>query len=278
MKNILFLFLFLIPISLKAHSSFFPKNQIEPDNDSKGSHIDKQGVIGGLFSNLKTHYAQEFKQKNIRFEVISSESSINAYATYDENDTPTIKITSGMINTTQLNRDAVQLVLCHELGHFLAGTPKKRRGNSQKLSWSSAEGQADFYATAHCLKKVMNFEQKSYRTQDDHLVPSRVQDEIDLICSNNQCQRIARASYIVAQLYAKLDFYPVPLSLTRKDHFQAYQTVLQYPNPQCRLDTMIAGALCENSLEINFNHPDSILKKCQQHTRPSCWFVNKSKD
>ena len=40
-------------------------------------------------------------------------------------------------------------MLCHELGHHLGGTPTK-----DSASWASTEGQADYFATLKCLRKV----------------------------------------------------------------------------------------------------------------------------
>src|SRR5690606_4595293 len=84
-----------------------------------------------------------------------ADKNINAYASLDMEDNPIINITGGMLTHPEMTSDAIGLIICHELGHFYGGSPKKLRGRSTKRSWSSAEGQADYFATAHCMKKLL---------------------------------------------------------------------------------------------------------------------------
>jgi hypothetical protein len=98
---------------------------------------------------LKKHYP------DLTITVKKSEK-YNAYATWNKQEKPEIILTTSVFENSFMNTDVLALLLCHEIGHFYGNSPKQRRGRSEKLSWSSAEGQADFYATAICMKKIIN--------------------------------------------------------------------------------------------------------------------------
>ncbi|MEK6578852.1 MAG: hypothetical protein AABZ55_06470, partial [Bdellovibrionota bacterium] len=49
--------------------------------------------------------------------------------------------------------DGFALVLCHELGHFLGGAPRKDRPN-----WASSEGESDYFGAMKCLRRVFDRE------------------------------------------------------------------------------------------------------------------------
>lgn len=50
--------------------------------------------------------------------------------------------------------DSYLALLCHEVGHRLGGPPFKTRPIDP--SWSSTEGQSDYFAASVCLKKVFS--------------------------------------------------------------------------------------------------------------------------
>ena len=87
---------------------------------------------------------------------------------------------------TGMSKDVLNLVLCHELGHFDGGLPKKFRGYSQMLSWSSAEGQADYFSTSVCFREVIESEApgptNSAPSYEAELSPSQI-CKTDKVCS-----------------------------------------------------------------------------------------------
>src|SRR5690606_13527496 len=76
---------------------------------------------------------------------------VNASATRDRDFNFVIKVSGAMAKQKGMDEDALLFILCHELGHHLGGAPKKKRGESDIDSWSSAEGQADYFAAKECL-------------------------------------------------------------------------------------------------------------------------------
>lgn len=119
-----------------------------------------------------------------------------------------IIIYSGLITKVPVKRTTLELILCHELGHHLGGTPLASR-----QGWSSSEGQADYYSTLECAKELKNI---SY---------DEMKKELE----------------ILAKFYAQIDRSPLQPSLNHVDSNIVNRTFFGYPNAQCRLDTLIAG-------------------------------------
>lgn len=117
-----------------------------------------------------------------------------------------IEVWGGMLNQAQMNQDVLTLLLCHELGHLLGGPPLKSRNG-----WSSTEGQADYYSTAHCARLMGLGEERFYESAQD-----------------------------LAHIYAKVtgEVYP---ELRTCDQGVVERTNFGYPSAQCRLDTLVAG-------------------------------------
>ncbi len=79
-----------------------------------------------------------------------------------------------------LTTDGLAMVACHEIGHFLGGEPKKLRGRSNKKSWSSAEGQADYYA-ARCLEVYFSKGSET-ENREESALSERVINEARRVC------------------------------------------------------------------------------------------------
>ena len=134
---------------------------------------------------------------------------INALA-YVTEEGAHIAMFGGMARAPYMNRDGLELILCHELGHHLAGPPIKK-----KSTWASAEGQADYFATNSCLKELWKGD---YR------------------------ERSITASLNVVKMIAEVSGDKLP-DIRTPDPLKVEVTELDYPSLQCRLDTFVAGTL-----------------------------------
>ena len=76
-------------------------------------------------------------------------SHVNAYAFRSQYRANGTLNSSGAYKTPTSNQDGLAAVVCHEIGHHLGGAPIK-----ENSSWSAGEGQADYYATLKCLRRV----------------------------------------------------------------------------------------------------------------------------
>lgn len=197
------------------------------------------------------------------------ESRINAHATRDDANNPVIVINGGLARHEEMTKDGLFLILCHELGHHFGGAPKSFRGSSKKRSWSSAEGQADYFATNKCMPRLIAEGVLDKTTSLKDLELKR--------CSSVECKQIAPAALSVGKLFATLkNEWKMP-SLDKKDSTSVYRTNYKHPVPQCRVDTFIAGILCSREYEVDFDNNDYKIGSClveelPEAARPSCWF------
>lgn len=127
-------------------------------------------------------------------------------------DSAQVLVYRGMAHRRELNRDALALVVCHELGHLYAGHPLKNEND-----FIAAEGQADYFATKHCIRKALViFDEKNIE------------------------ERAIEASKAVGEFLANNWGHKHP-RIDTPDESVVEATNLSYPTPQCRFDTYMAG-------------------------------------
>ena len=135
----------------------------------------------------------------------------------------------------QVSKAGYALILCHEVGHYVAGTPYRAGG-------ISAEGQADYWAMRACLGRIINQIEANSGGVGQQL------------CRGNQvCAKMANAGEEVGQWLNMLTGGRSRVSMLREDRNVVYRTNVMYPSVQCRLQTF------KNAI---FNRP-----------RPRCWYA-----
>ena len=249
--------LLLISNSITA-AECLPKNDLSfpksVDKNLLGDDLGLQMRVENQINHFKSVMSSIVKKqmkKQLLIKLDWDNPRVNASATRDDDNNPVLIILGGMARHPQLSPDGLYGILCHELGHHLAGTPKKRRGRSTKLSWSSAEGQADYFATTSCLPEI--FKRPNYSVNPSAYSDSKEVSYALQICEGEEdCARVNLAGLSMARVFASLKDYGEFPRLDAKDYNEAWETDLGHPRPQCRLDTYKAGVF--------------LLK------RPSCWF------
>lgn len=205
-------------------------------------------------------------------------AEVNAHATLDEDGTPKIIITGGMARHPEMNNDGLAFIFCHEAGHPFGGAPKQLRGQSQLRSWSSAEGQADYFAATKCLPTLFSDETENalalvlYPKEWVESARKKCKDARDT--NENLCARIILSGLTAGRVFASLkNSFKMP-NLDDNDSGVVGVTKYGHPRPQCRVDTVIAGANCEVAKEISFDVKDAKIGACGhiQGARPACWF------
>lgn len=147
----------------------------------------------------------------------------------------TISVGKDFLKYEGMTRDALDLVLCHELGHYLGAPPKKQNHMNNSGPWASGEGESDYFAGV-CLRKLWGS-----------------QGEAGSVI----VQRAVHASEvffgILHSKYSKVipGLGPAPSGATR-DSRVTENYLFDYPGFQCRLDSVRAGAVGD--------------------LRPSCWY------
>ncbi|EQC45544.1 hypothetical protein [Bacteriovorax sp. Seq25_V] len=211
---------------------------------------------------------QEKYNKKLIVERDWKNARVNAHATRDDQDNPMIVVRGGLARHPDITPDGLLLMLCHELGHHYGGAPKIFRGNTDRRSWSSAEGQADYFATSKCMPKIIE--------QDDSQVPESVQKSVEQVCFSVNCNRMVMAAMSVGRVFASLrtDWNVPEIGKTSEEKIS--KTIYSHPNPQCRFNTFIAGVNCDKEIYQDFDNDDYSIGACvndERASRPACWFV-----
>ena len=159
--------------------------------------------------------------------------------------------------------------VCHELGHVIGGYPKMYFPTSWEIS---VEGQADYFSTHICLKKVLSQIAVTPREPD-------MLAKASLVCKNARPSEFETCVRIAGLSFARWNFNPLgyarrstPDGLvgTLWDVYSINNWMpitgldVQHPDQQCRFNTMLAGAICPSNAALCRGTP-------LEGARPSCW-------
>lgn len=127
-----------------------------------------------------------------------------------------LMILGGTTRVAGFSKDAYAAVVCHEIGHLIGGAPYQTIENA---TWSSSEGQADFFASSVCLPEYF----KSLGVRVDEL-PSRIE----------------KAGFEMLSSLAPHSFEVVDLVRYKKNATKVDSTLINhYPSLQCRYETFL---------------------------------------
>jgi hypothetical protein len=203
-------------------------------------------------------------------------NTVNAYA---ERASKKIMITiyGGLARHKAITKDGFTAVLCHELGHHFGGYPKKSTNR-----WSSAEGQADYYATMKCLRRIWENENNELALNSE-VIPEKLKVECAQTYrgakSEALCQRMGLAGRSVAFLIQDLDHDSIEPKFETPDDLVVRAMNYLHPFAQCRLDTFFQGAICPVPESVEFEDNDQTTGSCHvklgdtRGLRPLCWFL-----
>jgi len=186
-----------------------------------------------------------------------------------------VNMYGGLARHQAVTDDGFALVVCHELGHHLGGAPKV----SMILNkWASNEGQADYFGTLKCFRKV-------FEADDNIAVVTSM--SIDPVVTQNcrqvfgneedvaMCQRAAMAGRSLAEL---LTFGRSRVDFSTPDRAIVDRTDDAHPDAQCRLDTYFQASLCERDANEAVSNKDPRKGTCARADgykvgiRPLCWY------
>jgi hypothetical protein len=209
--------LILLAWALSAQASFFPENG--PQLKTQKLLIDPQRAVVAerLLTSFHQKLAPLVSARGAQLVVIPQweDERVNALASRVPG-VWKIEVYGGLLKHPELDDDELTLVLCHELGHHLGGAP-----TASRLGWSACEGQADYWSASACASLLHDPESTALR---------------------------------LSQMYASQRGGSWP-ELGVSDETRVERTFYGYPQPQCRLDTLLAG----------FKGMD----------RPACWYATR---
>ena len=214
----------------------------------------------------------------IRIDVLNNR--INADITKVNNQV-VVQIFGGMLRHNEMNSDVLQILICHELGHFLGGPPLKSRSG-----WSSTEGQADYFSTLKCMKEVLESDSGNSSSAAALDLPEEIKSMCRKQYSDDNQYNICLRSSKAAEDYGKaIADILMPgsgntISLMTPSDEMTFVTNLRHPKVQCRVDTKFQGALCNASPLVSLDDEDETMGTCHLNNfniignRPACWFVH----
>lgn len=196
------------------------------------------------------------------------DSTVNASA-IQTGETWEVNMYGGLARREEVTLDGFALVLCHEIGHHLAGFPYVSQ-------WAANEGQSDYYGTQACLRHLWRAQDNSSAADTVDATPKAWCDESwNSAADRNLCYRIMMAGRSLAELLA----HGAKVGFDSPDEKVVESTVHEHPAAQCRLDTYVAGALCKASFDMNLipsDETEALDQSCgprfDQGERPRCWY------
>ena len=188
-----------------------------------------------------------------------------------------VNMYGGLARRPEITKDGFALVVCHELGHHLGGFPKTSW-------WAANEGNSDYFASLSCARLLWEDE-----VEENKLAALAIPDYPKQLCDEayfgagenrlNLCYRQMLASYSTANLLATLG--GTQIDFETPDTKEVARTSHGHPQGQCRLDSYMAGTLCQKAFDtalIPKNESKMAENSCnradgdQIGVRPRCWF------
>ncbi len=255
-------------------ATIVPANLIQIPITHQGQGITRQQydeVLNRIYKIYRPIF--EAQGKTLLIKRSWDSSIVNAEAYFGPNGESVIDMYGGFARYKGLTPEAFALAACHEIGHHIGGSPVfGDLGFSFEYKDMSVEGQADYFATAKCAKH--------YFAEDDVSDFSQLDMASVAICSNVYkqfksiaiCARTVSASYKLQMLfdtiYTPFEAVLKPVEITDYVH----------PAPDCRLNTSVAGALCERDVNESPVVGDPKQGYCIIGrdkiiaSRPYCWY------
>lgn len=175
----------------------------------------------------------------------------------------TIQVHGGLARHPFITKDAFTLALCHEISHMLSGAPLL------DYKTISTEGQADYYSTHVCARKVFGKMEKKRK-----LIRIGVKlDQCDKFFDNtyevNVCYRTMFAAMALAEFIKVAAGERRDTDININDNYEPKYTIQLHSSAQCRLDTMVAGHFCDKPWD-DTKIPLNRNAVCRN--RPRCWY------
>ncbi len=212
-----------------------------------------------------------------------SDATVNASA-QQQGKTWVINMYGGLARHPATTVEGFALVVCHELGHHIGGAPKNK-GMFGMNSWATNEGGSDYYANLKCLREF-------FSTDDNATLVDNAKNNGTLsafaadLCEKQfpkeedrlLCKRGTLGGTSVAGLFQALRKEPTAPDFSKPDPKRVTKMFDSHPDTQCRMDTYLAGAVCDVDKTVALSDKDYRQGSCVENVaklgfRPRCWFL-----
>ncbi len=170
-----------------------------------------------------------------------------------------VLVSGEVARTSFVTKDTFALILCHEVGHCLGGKP-----NYADI-YTSVEGQADYWSAHSCLAKYF----KKIPVTTDWINDSNIDPDILNTCSlvhTELMDKVACIKTIQTSLFAMKNNSSGDqgISILTPSTVEVTKIERYHPPAQCRLDTLVSGALYIPGIDSK--------NQVQASSRPLCWY------
>jgi hypothetical protein len=291
----------------RTNGGFVPENNMKiPVNFYKG--VKQAGLsqeqFNAVIDKVEGIYAPIVSSFGAKLNVERNwtDGTVNAYASQSGKNYK-VAMFGGLARHETITEDGFALVICHEIGHHIGGSPKKGEiqqtggggggwGGSSPTSvvasWASNEGQADYFANLKCLRRV-------FLNDDNAKIVKGLNAPASLVAACSKafpgksgkadqamCVRGGMAGMSVSRLFMALRNSTTEPKFETPDSKVVAKTDDNHPAYQCRLDTYFQGSLCDVDFNSDVSQKDEATGTCHKlngHStgvRPLCWHKPKT--
>lgn len=271
---------------------FVPENDLYISADQKSINGITEEEFNKAIDEVEQVYAPivENLGGKLNIERNWTDGTVNAYAS-QSGKTWKVAMFGGLARHATITKDAMALVVCHEIGHHIGGAPKKGGSTSGggwwggngggATSWASNEGQSDYFAVLKCLRKSWLNDNNAAIVKTLN-APKAVTDLCKKTYKKNKidsalCIRTSMAGKSVSDLFSALGS-SAETKFETPDTKIVTKTDDNHPKSQCRLDTYYQGSLCDINMNEDVSQNEEVKGTCHGSlghtvgTRPLCWF------
>ncbi|MFN8792255.1 MAG: ImmA/IrrE family metallo-endopeptidase [Bdellovibrionales bacterium] len=233
---------------LQAHAVFLPESEIRYDTLKEGRSNMTEEEFKTLIARVQKEYEPLVALHGGKLTISGDWRSdkLNAAAAQIFG-TWRVQISGALARRPELTPDGFALILCHELGHHLGGYALGRPPVPFGGIWAANEGQADYFATQVCARKLWGPE-TARNAEARKSVDPLARQKCEAVWSNETdrdlCYRIAVAVESLSITMMVLKNETQKPSFQTPDPAAVPKTSDAHPATQCRMDTSLAGALC----------------------------------
>ncbi len=276
--------------SYNVEARFLPRNNLHLQDHRFASNGIDETKFNEIIDYVVKYFGPVVESHGAKLSVDKrwNDSTVNAYAEQNGN-TWELHMFGGLARRPEITPDGFAMVVCHELGHHLAGYYFYGNGD-----WAAAEGESDYFATHVCAKVVWG-KQAAFNRKFLARHSIQASSACDTAYPNTDdralCYRTVESGISLAKLLAALGNDPTP-KVETPDPSKVSNTNTAHPEAQCRLDTYVNGALCSQFFDKNiipgkgrdggsnssdaekeaFHYSCSNSGNFTVGLRPRCWF------
>jgi len=256
-------------------TGFLPKNNLRISQWDKFTNGMTEERFDAIVKSVSDIYQPIVKSKGGTLSMNNkwTDDTVNASA-QRSGKTWVVNMYGGLARHQLTTDDGFALVVCHELGHHIGGAPRKGS------SWAANEGQADYFGSMKCLRRVFE-KQDNVAIVSKMTIDPQATTKCEMVYKNSDevalCQRIAMAGKSLGSLLGSLSGKAI-VNFDTPDKAIVTKTFDAHPAAQCRLDTYFSGILCDKSYDQDTSTNDPVVGTCiardgyHEGVRPLCWY------